>query len=364
VQTYAITDSRAELILELTQLALAAPSIPDAVSPMLNRLVEQTAAEDSAYFQASGVAFYARAASGVMPDGPIMESILTHGLPGETPLMVSLRAADGPLFFDDTQVAPETAGFPDLGVMGIAAAPVRSVSGELLGAFPMHTFDRHAWTDREAELFATMSGIVASLTARLVAEERAVGAQEDAIRALGLALEYRDGEVKGHTDRVTMLALDIAREMQLEAADVNSLRWGAYLHDIGKIAIPDAILRKPAKLDDVEWETMRTHSAVGHTFAAQLSFVPTGTLEVIRYHHERWDGRGYPEGRFGNDIPIGARIFAVCDVYDALVSERPYKRAWSHDEAIQEITSQAAGQFDPEVVSAFLRAINSVTHAA
>ena len=204
-----------------------------------------------------------------------------------------------------------------------------------------------------------MAGVLASLAARLVAEENAVYARENAIHALGLALEYRDDDTKGHTDRVTRLALQTASEMGLAEADIAALRWGAYLHDIGKIAIPDAILHKPGKLDEAEWQAMKTHTTVGHTFADRLSFLPPEALEVVRHHHERWDGRGYPAGLAGEAIPLLARVFTVVDVYDALTSERPYKRAWTHGEAMVEIYRSAGTQFDPAVVDAFARAADA-----
>lgn len=355
MQTFETQKHRSDLLVQLTQLAVAAPNVPSAITPILNTLVSRTAAVGAAYFQTNGMAFHARAASGEMPEGPIMEHILLHGLPNETPLMRALEVTTFPLFFDDTTAALETAGFPDLGVHSMAAAPVCTASGELLGAFLMHTFVQHDWTDGEADLFAAVAGVLASLTARLVAEEKAVAAHEDALRALGLALEHRDGETKGHTDRVTSLALRIGTEMGFDEEDLKALRWGSYLHDIGKISTPDAILRKPGKLDTMEWEIMRAHSPVGHSFASQLRFLPEAVLDVILYHHERWAGGGYPRGLERVDIPLAARIFSVCDVYDALTSTRPYKHAWTHEEAVAEIRAQSGNQFDPTVVAAFLQ---------
>ena len=348
---------RSSLILDLAQIALEAPDVPSAVTPMLTTLVSGTAAVGSAYFQIGGAVYHARAAAGKMPEGPIMEAIAAHGLPAETPLMVALQHASSPLFFDDTRTSPESAGFPDLGVASLAAAPVRDSGGALLGAFLMHTFERHSWTSSESELFGAMSGVLANLAARLVAEENAVAAREDALRALGMAVEYRDGETKGHTDRVTELALRVGAAFDLGTDDMTALRWGAYLHDIGKIGIPDNILLKPGKLTDEEWLTMRRHSEMGHAFAGLLGFLPAGSLETILYHHERWDGGGYPEGRPTGEIPLTARIFSICDVYDALTSDRPYKQAWSHADAVAEIVAQRGKQFDPAVVDMFVRVV-------
>ena len=326
----------------------------------LETLTEYTQAVGAAYFQADGEVFTARAASGEMPTGPAMDAILVHGLPAETPLMQALKKSERPLFFDDTTFHNETAGFPELGVESLAAAPVRDRQGNFLGAFLMYTFVCNPWELHEADLFATVAGVLASLAARLVVEEGAVHARENAIHALGLALEYRDDDTKGHTDRVTQLALQTALEMNLSDADIAALRWGAYLHDIGKIAIPDAILHKPGKLSEDEWDVMKTHTTVGRTFADRLSFLPKAALAVVHHHHERWDGHGYPAGlAAGSAIPLLARIFSVVDVYDALTSERPYKRAWRHDEAMAEIHRSAGSQFDPAVVDAFARAVEA-----
>ncbi len=346
--------SRSQLIVSLTQLALSAPDIPSAVLPALDALVDQTAAAGSAYFQTGGEVFRARSASGVMPQGPVMEAILAHGLPVGTPLMQALEASAIPLFFDDTGVALEAAGFPELGVTSLAAAPVRGRQGELLGAFLMHTFNCHAWDERESDLFCAIAGTVAALAARLVAEEQAVQAKEDAIKALGIAVESRDSEVKGHTDRVTDLAVRVGAALDLSESELEALRWGAYLHDLGKVSTPDAILHKPGKLDSDEWRVMRQHVSAGYQVAHQLNFLPLATLDTVLYHHERWDGQGYPPRLTEEAIPLAARIFSICDVYDALTSPRPYKAAWSHEEALSEIVAQTGTQFDPKVVTAFL----------
>jgi putative nucleotidyltransferase with HDIG domain len=353
-------EPRAQLIVELTQLALSAHDIPSAVLPALEALVSRTQAVGSAYFQVGGGTFKARSATGVMPQGPLMEALLAHGLPAEAPLMRALERASLPLFFDDTSAAPEAAGFPKLGVRSLAAAPVLSRDGGLQGAFLMHTFEPHAWSPRECDLFGAVAGTLAALAARLVAEEQALlekenalRAKESAIKALGVAVESRDSEVKGHTDRVTELALKVGEAFALPPEERDALRWGAYLHDLGKVATPDAILHKPGRLSDEEWQTMRQHVTAGYRVAAQLEFLPRATLETVLHHHERWDGRGYPHGLQGSEIPLLARIFSVCDVYDALTSQRPYKKAWSHEVALAEIRAQAGKQFDPQVVAVF-----------
>ncbi len=356
---HTLNDRRAfisESILRLMRLALDAPDLSSAVTPTLQELVDRTAAAGSAYFQTDGQvpAYHARAAAGLLPQGAGMDAILAHGLPAETPLMQALRATRLPLFYDDTGASSDTEGFPALGVCSLAAAPVRARDGQLLGAFLMHTFVPHAWSSDEAGLFTAVAETVTSLTARLAAEEEANAAREAALRALGLGLEYKDRETHGHTDRVTALALRMGLQMHLDAQTMQALRWGSYLHDVGKLAVPDGVLLKPGSLDPQEWRVMQSHVQEGERFADALGFLPAAAKAVIAGHHERWDGSGYPRGLAGEAIPLLARVFALCDVYDALTSERPYKRAWSAQEVRTELTSQAGRHFDPHLCTLFL----------
>ncbi|BDP42665.1 hypothetical protein DAETH_26340 [Deinococcus aetherius] len=187
---------------------------------------------------------------------------------------------------------------------------------------------------------------------------------EHGLLALGVALEARDLETHGHTERVVRLALRLGRALGLSCPDLEALRQGACLHDLGKLAIPDRILRKPGGLDADEWAVMQTHAAVGAGIAARIPNLEPGVLEVIRHHHERWDGAGYPGGLAGEAIPLLARVFAVCDVYDALTSERPYKEAWTPGRARAELQAQAGRQFDPGVVTAFLRVLRGEAEVA
>jgi|GEM_PF-2342365 len=177
---------------------------------------------------------------------------------------------------------------------------------------------------------------------------------EGGLLGLGIALEARDLETTGHTQRVVQHSMTLGRALGLPAEQLESLRQGAYLHDIGKLAIPDAILLKPGQLTGAEWSIMQSHAERGHEMACRIGTLPPGALSVIRHHHERWDGTGYPAGLEGDAIPFLARIFAVCDVYDALTSARPYKQAWRDEDARAEIQRLSGVQFDPRIVRAFL----------
>ena len=171
--------------------------------------------------------------------------------------------------------------------------------------------------------------------------------------------ERRDHATGKHIDRMSQLCEEIALGLGWSDADAEMLRHASVLHDVGKVAIPDRVLLKPGKLDAEEWALMKTHTTVG---AEMLSGSTSPLLQLAEQvaltHHERWDGGGYPHGLVGESIPIEGRIAAVCDVYDALTNERPYKRAWSVDEALDVIREERGRQFDPTVVDVFLRIVS------
>jgi PAS domain S-box-containing protein/putative nucleotidyltransferase with HDIG domain len=180
-------------------------------------------------------------------------------------------------------------------------------------------------------------------------------AQFEMVARLAAAAEFRDDDTGQHTRRVGELSVAIAERLGLPTAQVELIRIAAPLHDIGKIAVPDAILGKPGKLTDAEFEQIKTHTAVGAQMLAGSSFALLEVAEQIALtHHEKWDGSGYPAGLVGDAIPIVGRIVAIADVFDALTHERPYKKAWSTADAITEMTGQAGRHFDPQALDAFL----------
>ena len=345
-----------ELTLQLTRLGLNAPDLGSAMVPVLDALVLQTSAVGAGYFQLADqtLAYHARAASGVMPEGPRMDALLAHGLPRHLPLIMALEASPDILYFPDTGGQPTASGFPELGVHALIAAPIHDRNRRLVGALLAHVFQPHDWSTSERHLIDSVTGLLTLLAARLDAEEREHAAHEGALRAMGLSLEARDAETHGHTDRVTALALRLGQHFGLEEGELRALRWGAHLHDIGKVAVPDSILLHDGPLTPPMRARMELHVADGLALAQQLPFLPTTTLDVIAGHHERWDGAGYPQRLCGEQIPLLARIFAVCDVYDALTNVRPYKRAWTVKETLVHIQASSGQHFDPQVVAALL----------
>ncbi len=173
--------------------------------------------------------------------------------------------------------------------------------------------------------------------------------------ALVSALDARDRETKGHSTRVTRYMMDMARKLGVEEGSQEwvDMQRGALLHDVGKIGVRDFVLHKPGRLTDEEWEEMRRHPVIGFEMLRDIAFL-SGAAAVVKFHHEHFDGGGYPEGLSGQQIPLGARVFAVVDALDAMTSDRPYRKAMPWDEAREEIIRHSGTQFDPAVVEAFL----------
>lgn len=214
-------------------------------------------------------------------------------------------------------------------------------------------FERHESKSVTEQYRSSLENLVADKNAAL---DRALEDIENSYRvtlkALVQALETRDFETHGHSERVVTFSLRLGHELGLEPDSLRDLELGALLHDIGKIGVPDAILRKPSKLTEREWEKMRMHPEHGYRILRNIPFLG-GAAKVVSQHHERWDGSGYPNGLKGEAIDIGARIFAVIDAFDAMISDRVYRQGRSYDDAVAELRICAGTQFDPLIVEAF-----------
>jgi putative nucleotidyltransferase with HDIG domain len=174
------------------------------------------------------------------------------------------------------------------------------------------------------------------------------------MEALGRAIARRDSDTGAHNYRVAWIAAQIANQLGEQGSSMQALIIGSFLHDVGKIGIPDAILLKPGRLDDEEMKVMRTHVALGAEIVNGIGWLEHAS-EIVLGHHEKWDGSGYPNAQAAESIPLGARIFAVADVFDALTSKRPYKEAFDYSSAIEIIARDSGSHFDPAVVGAFLK---------
>jgi putative nucleotidyltransferase with HDIG domain len=192
-------------------------------------------------------------------------------------------------------------------------------------------------------------------TVRRMAEtnQRLLDGHEQALRVLIGAMDVRHKETSDHSERVVRMASGLARLAGVDGDALRDIKFGALLHDIGKLALPDNILIKPGKLDEEETRVMRTHPAIGHDMLQRIDFL-RGASAIPYSHHERWDGTGYPQGLAGDHIPLAARIFSVVDVWDALSFPRVYKPAWPEDEVLKYLRDAAGGQLDPRLVRLFL----------
>ena len=184
-----------------------------------------------------------------------------------------------------------------------------------------------------------------------------ITAYNQTIEGWGTALSLKEEETAEHSQRVTEMSVELAKVLGMEEEDIYHVRLGALLHDIGKIGVLDSILLKPGKLTDDEWEVMRKHPDYAFEMLAPIAYLRKAS-EIPYCHHEKWDGTGYPRGLKGKQIPLSARIFAVVDVWDALSSNRPYRKAWPNDKVIEHLQKQSGSHFDPEVVECFIKIIN------
>jgi putative two-component system response regulator len=265
----------------------------------------------------------------------------------------------------------ETRGVP-LPVIMLTADTSREARRSALAAgardFVTKPFDPDEVSLRVGNLLQTRSLAAALRRHRDELEQRVARRTEElelarleTLERLAVAAEFRDDDTGEHTRRVARTACLLARVMRVPDEDVERLALAAPLHDVGKIAVPDAVLLKPGSLTRAEYQLVQRHVVVGgEILGGSSSPVLRTAAEIALHHHERWDGRGYPAGLTGNEVPLLARLVAVADVYDALTHRRPYKEAWPVDAAVGEILEQAAGHFDPDVVAAFA----TLDHAA
>lgn len=293
---------------------------------------------------------------------------------GVAPLLQLVAQATARLFAPARiQMAVTRSGRPSPITVSDSAGMEPGMPEELALTLPVSLYEEHYGTFEiylggegrkldadEVQILQAFVHLTASAmgSASVVAEMRqAVEEVERAymgtLEALIKALEMRDHETEGHSRRVVQYTLSMAQKLGVPESQLVPIMRGSLLHDVGKIGIPDAILRKAGPLDEEDWKTMRQHPRIGYEMLRGIEFLKEAT-PIILYHHERWDGSGYPEGLSGEAIPLGARIFAVADAYDAITSDRPYRKGRSHEHAVAEIAAGAGRQFDAKVVEVLL----------
>ena len=277
---------------------------------------------------------------------------------------------------DEPLVLPDLARDPRfretlLPSLNLASGVCVSIDGDhtVRGVLAVYTHELRTFTSYDVAFVEALASLLGSALKQTELDERAqrlqaalTEATEASIEGWAAALDLRDHETEGHSRRVTDLAVRFARRLGFEGDDVRRIRRGALLHDIGKMGVPDAILRKPSALTPDERRVVERHTIVAHDLLAGIPFL-ADALDIPCSHHERWDGRGYPQGLEGANIPMPARLFALIDVYDALTSDRPYRAAWSHDAALAYIRENAGTHFDPRLVPTFLELIQDHVRA-
>jgi putative nucleotidyltransferase with HDIG domain len=231
------------------------------------------------------------------------------------------------------------------------------VEGKAWGLIEVYDTRRRVFSGLERHLAEVAAAQVGALLACFEHEERSQRLYGETLASLSNALEAKDASTGRHTEEVVRLAVAVATELQLDFDVVRNVELGAVFHDIGKVRVPESILNKPGPLTESERAIMKTHPEVGEHILRPIQSLEA-ILPIVRHHHERWDGTGYPDGLCGKAIPLGARIVAVCDAYRAMSEDRPYRRALTEEEAQRELERGAGSHFDAHCVAALLRALD------
>lgn len=253
-----------------------------------------------------------------------------------------------------TAVGAMLNGASDYVCKPFSLAEVRARTGQALEKRRLRIENRNYQENLERLVEERTHEVLSAMSEIRGLHEDLRGAYDATLAALLTALDKRDNETQGHSLRVVACTGRLARELGIVEPQLTSILRGALLHDVGKIGVPDAILRKPGKLDRDEWLVMKKHPELGYEMLRDVGFLREAALVVLT-HQERFDGSGYPRGIKGEEIPIGARIFACADALDAMTSDRPYRKALPYERVRQELIDFAGTQFDPFVVEAFLR---------
>lgn len=241
--------------------------------------------------------------------------------------------------------------YSEIGINAFIAVTVK-IKGKARGTLKIYDKQSREWTKQEVQILKILSDQIGIMLKHVKYFQDINQNFDHMVNSLSLALEYRDLYTKGHLQRVSMLSTILAREMHFNATEISSLKHAAMMHDIGKITISEKILLKTSELTLIEWETIKKHPSMSAEIVKEGG-MDENSVRIIKHHHERWDGKGYPDGLKNVEIPIGSRIITVVDAYDAMTSNRPYHLAKNHIEAVKELKLCSGTQFDPRIVEVF-----------
>jgi response regulator RpfG family c-di-GMP phosphodiesterase len=243
------------------------------------------------------------------------------------------------------------------GIQSLLSVPIRGKGQSVYGVIDIISYAcQIRWSDDDVTHLGLIGDAIANLLDRKRAEEDLAEAYDTTLEGWARALELRDKETEGHSRRVTEATITVARALGFNEQKLIHIRRGSILHDIGKMGIPDDILRKNGPLTEAERLVVKNHPITAFTLLKPISYLEKA-LEIPYCHHEKWDGTGYPRGLKGEEIPLAARIFAVVDVWDALSSDRPYRNAWPQEKVAKYLIAESGKHFDPQVVNAFLQMV-------
>ncbi|MFN3178786.1 MAG: HD domain-containing phosphohydrolase [Thermus sp.] len=339
-------------LLELASVLQTSRDPHSMAQESLRILLDLTPYHAGAFFLLEGGRFRPAVLVGQYPPGylqlnqeePVVEGMGLTAHPG---------LWQGPVHVEDyAQIPGALKDFVEVGLRSVLTAPVLA-GGRRFGLLGLASFGKEVpFCKEDEDLIRYVAQRLGEAVEKLGYLQSLERNQEIILKVLARILEYRHVETSDHAKRVVDLSLRLGKAVGF--ADLKGLELGAYLHDLGKVVLPDEILDKKGPLVTMEWKVMKTHPEVGWEILRDIGLDSQTASNVVLYHHERWDGSGYPKGLKGEEIPLEARIFALADVYDALTHERPYKLAWSPEEAKQEIRAKAGKDFDPHLVRVFL----------
>jgi HD-GYP domain-containing protein (c-di-GMP phosphodiesterase class II) len=352
-QTYRSSDSRLALLCQLSAVFSSSLDLQQVLNLVMDEVIRVTRAERGfVMLYDSQRELTIQAARGIdhatlaSPELQVSHSIARRVVQGGQPLLTSNAQTDTALGSQHSVLR--------LHLRSVLCVPLQLKETTLGVIYVDNSVRTGMFTELDRDLLAAVAGIAAISIDNAHAHMETVLAVEKSLEAMAKFLELRDYETNGHCERVVEQTLQLGQALGLAGDDLVQLKRGALLHDYGKNAIPDAILRKPGPLDNSEKAIMDRHPAYAYEQLSPIEFLRPA-LDIPYCHHEKWDGTGYPRGLSGEAIPLAARIFSVVDVWDALTNDRVYRKAWTARQTAEYLFEKAGSHFDPLVVRAFLR---------